>query len=160
MPIMLAELMNEQRKFTATLGRDSYWIVYKPHEMTPQVEADFMAALSERSADGYEYSGDYHDLPMLQMFAAIVVDWEVEGPLLAKFDVPDFDNPNDETAFIHKAGDVIIPEGEHVFPTIDNLAHLSSNLIGNSFQEIQKDLTGDPKAKQRNSRGGSLRRAR
>ena len=156
MPIRIAELTQERRRIDVKVGRETMWVYYKPHEMTPAKEAIFSRSLTLnriRDESGEEATTD-DELPALQMFADVVVDWDVEGPLYARVPLTD-----DEGTTTYEIGDELVAEGVKIAPTPDNLLHISSRLIALTMQAIQKDLSLDPKA-DKPTNGGSFRRVK
>jgi hypothetical protein len=110
-PIRLSDLANDRRDTTISTPLGPIAVTYKPNALTP---ADAAELAGSTGAESFRV--------LLKQMEKLIVKWDITGPVYA--------TGTDEVVV---EADIVVPIEAKV------LQHISSDLLGELFQAIQKD---------------------
>jgi hypothetical protein len=127
MPISFSELANARRNFQMDTDFGPLRVSYRPYEMTPAREVA-IARIGDSVEDDYSTEGDRiakaeaGNAQVIAQFATVVEAWDFIGPL---------SDPD--------TGRIIVPEGEPVRVTAENLKYVSQFFMIQVLRAIAED---------------------
>ena len=128
----IADLIASRKDLTIKMGTARLNVAYDPNMVTMAESAKIM-----REAE------DGNPLAMGVRLERVLVDWDLEGPLVADVDVPDGEDEDGEPTFTTERKQ-IVEEGKKVPIKADVIQYLPNQLLLTILTKVQEDAAPNP----------------
>lgn len=156
MPLSIFDLQSDRKTFT--IPELDLTVTYRPNQLTPARELAILRSSAlpddEDDIDELLAAGERNVKRQIDAFCQLVESWDLMGPLVADADgqLMEGVNPNHEgweRAVEERGGTIVVPAGQVIALTPDNLRVLPSHFLATVTEAINKDMRPDPKKRKR-----------